>query len=248
MRTQLIAVQSSLAWWGKMQARPLSLSLSLSPLSLSPLSLSLSLCWKKKKKMEALLRWWGCDLPLFPTSLPAGVHRLSINQRLLTAETTLSHQHAISWVTDSTLTTLHPQFKESCSPLRLLLALTSALSTPACPPHLELLSSPDPSGQGEDENKSWRNHKISLSAKRSRRERAISGLGREKCFQKQPSQEFQWWKLMPKMVGLSMLASITTTKPCSPADMPVPFKQASHSLQDSGRVGMVHAWWGLQAL
>lgn len=47
---------------------------------------------------------------------------------------------------------------------------------------------------------------------------------------------------MSKMVGLSMLASITTTKPCSPADMPIPFKQASHSLQDSGRVGTVHAW------
>lgn len=89
--------------------------------SLSLSRLSLSLCAAKK---EALLRWWGCDLPLLPTSLPTGVHWLSINQRLLTAETTLSHQHAISWVTDSTLTTLHPRFKESCSPLCFLFALT----------------------------------------------------------------------------------------------------------------------------
>lgn len=76
-------------------------------------SLSLSLCSVKNK--EALLWLWGCDLPLLPTSLPAGVHWLSINQGLLTAETTLSHQHAISWVTDSTPTTLHSQFKQSCS-------------------------------------------------------------------------------------------------------------------------------------
>lgn len=41
---------------------------------------------------------------------------------------------------------------------------------------------------------------------------------------------------MSKMVGLSMLASITITKPCSPADMPLHFKQVSHSLLYSGRV------------
>lgn len=39
--------------------------------SLSLSRLSLSLCAAKK---EALLRWWGCDLPLLPTSLPTGVH------------------------------------------------------------------------------------------------------------------------------------------------------------------------------
>lgn len=231
MRTQLIAVQSSLAWWGKMQALPLSPS----P---SP-SLS-SLCWKK----EALLRLWGCDLPLLPTSLPAGVHRLSINQELLTAETTLSHQHAISWVTDSTPTTLHSQFKQSCSLLCFLspLTLTPSLYLPVCPPHLERIRNPNPSRHGEDENKSWYNHKIfSLPSDRGERpEEAIKRTGYEKCFQKQPSQEFQWWKLMSKMVGLSMLASITTTKPCSPADMPSQFKQASHSLRDSRRVG---EWW-----
>lgn len=169
MRTQLIAVQSSLAWWGKMQSLP--------P-SLSP---SRSLCWKK----EALLRLWGCDLPLLPTSLPAGVHWLSINQELLTAETTLSHQHAISWVTDSTLTTLHSQFKQSCSLLCFLFPLTLTLSLPVCLPHLELLRNPNPSRHGEDKNKSWYNHKIFLSAKHSRGG-AISGVGRKSVSRSSP--------------------------------------------------------------
>lgn len=78
-------------------------------------SLSLFALLKKKKRRRPCC---GCEAvisPLLPTSLPAGVHRLSINQGLLTAETTLSHQHAISWVTDSTPTTLHSQFKQSCS-------------------------------------------------------------------------------------------------------------------------------------
>lgn len=70
---------------GKMQALPLSLSLSHSS--------SMSFAMVKK---EALLRLWGCDLPLLSTLLPSRVHWLSINQELLTAQTTLSHQHAIS--------------------------------------------------------------------------------------------------------------------------------------------------------
>lgn len=36
------------------------------------------------------------------------VHSMSINHGLLTAETGLSHQHAIDWVTDSIPTTLAP--------------------------------------------------------------------------------------------------------------------------------------------
>lgn len=138
------------------------------PASLSQ-SFSLSLCTVEKK--EALLRLWGCDLRLLPTSLPAGVHRLSINQGLLTAETTLSHQHAISWVTDSTPTTLHSQFKQSCFLLCFLSPLTLVLSLylPVCPPHLELLRNPNPPPRhDEDENKSWYNHKIFFSAKRLR--------------------------------------------------------------------------------
>lgn len=60
------------------------------------------LCWKN----EALLQFWGrwSASPPLPTSLPAGVHRLSINQELLTARTTLSHHRAISWVADVTQT------------------------------------------------------------------------------------------------------------------------------------------------
>lgn len=140
MRTQLIAVQSSLAWWGKMLPLP------------SSLGLPLPLC--SVRKTEGLLRLWGGDLPFRPTSLPAGVQWLSINQGLLTAETTLSHQHAISWVTDSTLTALHPQFKQSCSQpphpppphTTTTTTLTVSLYLPACLPHLELLRNPNHPG------------------------------------------------------------------------------------------------------
>lgn len=142
MRTPLIAVQSSLAWWGKC-SHCLCLSVLLALFALL-------------KKRKALLRLRSCELPLLPTSLPAGVHWLSINQELLIAETTLSHQHAISWVTDSTPTTLNPQFKQSCS----LRSLPSHPHLPVCLPHLELLRKPNPSRHGEDKNKSWYNHKL----------------------------------------------------------------------------------------
>lgn len=108
----------------------------------------------------------------------------------------------------------HPDYI-TLSVQTVLLTLTLPLYLPVCLPHLELLRNPNPSGHGEDKNKSWYNHKIFLSAKRSRggeRGRSYKRSGYEKCFQKQRSQEFQWWKLMSKMVGLSMLASITTTK------------------------------------
>lgn len=79
------------------------------------------LCWGVEK-------WCRCEAmippPLLPTSLPAGVHRLSINQGLLTAETTLSHQHAISRLTDSALTTLHSRYKYPRSQLCFLSSLT----------------------------------------------------------------------------------------------------------------------------
>ncbi len=93
MRTELIAVQSSLAWMKKMQGR--------APAQKGPRC---------------------CSDPQLAFA-PAGVHLLSINHRLLTAETALSHQHAISWVTDSISTTLGPHFKHSCFSL----ALTSKL-------------------------------------------------------------------------------------------------------------------------
>lgn len=193
-------------------------------LSLSP-SLSVSLLsWKK----GALLRLWACDLPLLPTLLPAGVHWLSINQELLTAETTLSHQHAISRVTDSIQTTLHSHFKQSCSPLCFLIPLTLSSSLSLC--HilnfLEIQTHP---GRVRVKTKAGIIIRSpSLPSIQWWGGGAIRGLGR-KCFQKQPCQEFQWWKLMSKMVGLSMLASVTTAKPCSHADMPIQFKKASHS-------------------
>lgn len=93
MRTELIAVQSSLAWMKKMQGR--------APAQKGP-------CCRSDPQLAFS---------------PAGVHLLSINHRLLTAQTALSHQHAISWVTGSISTTLGPHFKHSCFSL----ALTSTL-------------------------------------------------------------------------------------------------------------------------
>lgn len=54
---------------------------------------------------------------------------------------------------------------------------------------------------------------------------------------------------MSKMVGLSMLASITTAKPCSPADMPIQFKHAAvhyKRVGGSGGNGHLCEWvgWG----
>lgn len=89
MRTELIAVQSSLAWMKKMQGR--------APAQKGP-------CCRSDPRLAFS---------------PAGVHLLSINHRLLTAQTALSHQHAISWVTDSISTTLGPHFKHSCFSLTL---------------------------------------------------------------------------------------------------------------------------------
>lgn len=104
MRTELIAVQSSLAWMKKMQGR--------APAQKGP-------CCRSDPRLAFS---------------PAGVHLLSINHRLLTAQTALSHQHAISWVTDSISTTLGPHFKHSCFSL----ALTSILNERPLFAHLPL--------------------------------------------------------------------------------------------------------------
>lgn len=79
MRTELIAMRNILAW-RKRKCRHATA--------------------KEKKKGGQLLLWTPSELLLTRVQL------VSINHGLLTAETTLSHQHAIDWMTDSILTTL----------------------------------------------------------------------------------------------------------------------------------------------
>lgn len=83
MRTQLIAVRNTLAWMER-KCRGAT-----------------------AKKRARLLLWTPSRLLL------TRVHSVSINHGLLTAETALSHQHAIDWVTDSILTTLAPGSNEA---------------------------------------------------------------------------------------------------------------------------------------
>lgn len=85
MRMELIAVRNTLAWMERKCRRAAA----------------------KRKKRAHLLLWtpsWR---------LLTRVHSVSINHALLTAETALSHQHAIDWVTDSILTTLAPGSNEA---------------------------------------------------------------------------------------------------------------------------------------
>lgn len=135
--------------------------------SLSQSSLSLSLCCKKGGPVAVVGLW-------SPSSPYLAAHRSSL--------TVHKSEAAYSWnyPESSTCNKLSDRFhSDYIAPsvqrvlFSALLSLRSHLNSvsPVCPPHLELLSNPNPSRQGEDENKSRRNHKISLSAKRSRRER-----------------------------------------------------------------------------
>lgn len=83
MRTELIAVRNTLAWMEKKMQA------------------------SRGQKRARLLLWTPRWLLL------TRVHSVSINHGLLTAETALSHQHAIDWVTDSILTTLAPSSNET---------------------------------------------------------------------------------------------------------------------------------------
>lgn len=83
MRMELIAVRNTLAWMERKCRRAAA------------------------KKRAQLLIWTPSWLLL------TRVHSVSINHGLLTAETALSHQHAIDWVTDSILTTLAPSSNEA---------------------------------------------------------------------------------------------------------------------------------------
>lgn len=58
----------------------------------------------------------------------------------------------------------HPDYI-TLSVQTVLLTLTLSPHLSVCLPHLELLRNPNPSRRGEDENKSWYNHKIFLPAK-----------------------------------------------------------------------------------
>lgn len=82
MRTELIAMWNTLAW-RKRKCRHAKAT-------------------HTKKKLGHLLLW----TPKGP--LLTRVQLVSINHGLLTAETTLSHQHAMDWMTDSILNTLGP--------------------------------------------------------------------------------------------------------------------------------------------
>jgi len=133
-------------------------------------------------------------LPFRSTLLASGVHWLSINQRLLKGETTLSHQHATSWEKTSILTALHSEFSLVLYPTFFSLSLFLFLSISVVCHILNFFenqtipgtvrikakagiiirSSPLPSIRG---GKRGRDHKLTEY---------------EKCFQKQPSQEFHW--------------------------------------------------------
>lgn len=66
-----------------------------------------TLAWMERKCRRAVAKKRGRSLLWTPSwLLLTRVQSVSINHSVLTAETALSHQHAIDWVTDSILTTL----------------------------------------------------------------------------------------------------------------------------------------------
>lgn len=108
------------------------------------------------------------------TAMPLEVPSQSINQELLKVETILSHQYVNGWATTS---------------IRALIC-ASLTHTPSAFPGIAMMK--EKAGTfirsiWHFREVKWRGHKLTEY---------------EKCFQKEPSEEFHWWKLMSKMVGV----------------------------------------------